>query len=346
MKMPFGIVALVLASAVYLALPARAEDDAYIRGYAGALLEREFDVGPNAVRVANGVVTIHADLSDSDFERVEKILLAVDGVQKVALEPADTRPKGWAWLAGKSEFAPLTADPRWPRFGAAYSYYLDDDELGSVGAASFGESLTIVRHNPSYGGSWDVGIQAGVFAIFDFDRSFDLVNADYVGGIPVAYARGDFSALLRLYHQSSHLGDEYLLRNRTERVNLSYEAIHMLLSYELPFGARTYGGGAYIFRIEPEEIAPWRVQSGIEWTGPSLSDGYGVRPVAAVDVQLEEESRWRANVAPVAGLKFERRWHPGPDFQLMLHYFYGRSPNGQFYERRVEYFGLTAQFPF
>jgi hypothetical protein len=42
----------------------------------------------------------------------------------------------------------------------------------------------------------------------------------------------------RVLHQSSHLGDEFLLRNRTTRINLSYEALDLLLSYETEFGLR------------------------------------------------------------------------------------------------------------
>ena len=83
----------------------------------------------------------------------------------------------------------------------------------------------------------EFGIQAGVFAIFDLDaESLDLINADYLIGIPLVFRKGNFSNMTRIFHQSSHLGDEFLLRGRAEkRVNLSYEAGNSIFSYNLPF---------------------------------------------------------------------------------------------------------------
>jgi len=57
-----------------------------------------------------------------------------------------------------------------------------------------------------------------------------------------------------------------------------------------------------------------------------------LRPVAAVDVQNREESDWDTDVSARAGVQFEN-----PDFLsrkmlLLLEYYNGKSPNGQFYE--------------
>lgn len=346
MLRPLYLTFFAIVSVLAATLAEAQTSDEYLRGYVAAVLRREFDVEPEAVEVDNGVVTIQADLSERDFERLQLVLRSTPGVVDVVRRDADSRPKGWTWLPGTAPFRPLFADPRWPHFGSAYQYYIDDDELGSVGAANFGEHLPLVRYSPSYGGSWDLGFQAGVFAIFDFDHDFDLINADYVAGLPLTYAKGDFAGLFRIFHQSSHLGDEYLLRNSVQRVNLSYEAAHLLLSYDLPFDVRVYGGGAYIFRIEPSSIDRWRVQGGAEYVGPSLSHRVGIRPLVAVDVLVEQEGNWQTSVAPVVGLLFERRLGRGPSFNLVVQYFNGRSPNGQFYERAVQYVGIAGEFHF
>src|SRR2546429_8496104 len=92
-------------------------------------------------------------------------------------------------------------------------------------------------------GWWEVGVQAGVFAVFDLDAfSKDLVNADYLVAFPLSYRYADFSAMLRVFHQSSHLGDEFLLRTKTNRVNLSYESVDLKLSYDFGDLVRVYGG--------------------------------------------------------------------------------------------------------
>ena len=56
----------------------------------------------------------------------------------------------------------------------------------------------------------ELGIQAGVFAIFDLDsQSFDLIYADYLVGIPFTIKRGNFANRTHIFHQSYRLGDEY-----------------------------------------------------------------------------------------------------------------------------------------
>lgn len=334
---------LLLAPMSATALPS----DEYVRGYAAALVQREFQINPGAVDVRDGVVFIRADLGDAELERIRNVLMTLDGVRDVVREEGETRRKGWTWIPGRSSFRPLVADPRWPRFAAAYQYYIDDHMLGNVGAVSFGENLPLVRYNPSYGGSWEVGIQGGIFSIFDFDRSFDLINTDYIGGLPLVYALGNFQGMVRVFHQSSHLGDEYLLRgDPVTRINLSYEAVHTILSYDFPLDLRAYVGGSYIFRIEPSYIDPWRAQGGIEWIGPSLKSGTAVRPIAAIDLQFDQESGWDPEIAPVVGLQFEGWNRYGSNFQLLIYYFNGQSPNGQFYRRDIQYIGFGGQFHF
>ena len=51
-----------------------------------------------------------------------------------------------------------------------------------------------------------------VYAQFDLNRpSYDLINADYLIGLPLTFRFDRFSGRARLYHQSSHLGDEFVL---------------------------------------------------------------------------------------------------------------------------------------
>ncbi len=86
-----------------------------------------------------------------------------------------------------------------------------------------------------------------MFALFNLDApSSDLINADYWIGLPISYRKGPWSYVLRFYHQSSHLGDEFILGNPgVDRVNLSYEDMELLVSYEWERW-RLYGGGGYL----------------------------------------------------------------------------------------------------
>lgn len=244
-------------------------------------------------------------------------------------------------------FNSLIADPRWPHFSVAYHYYLDDPDLGNVAAISLGESIILYRDRIGKG-KWEVGIQAGVFAIFDLDApSMDLVNADYVVGLVAGYRNGRLSGLGRLFHQSSHLGDEYIFTNLVEdRVNLSYQAVDLRVSYEFPGDVlRLCIGGGNIFQREPSSIKPWSLQTGLDLRRPWPSPEARLRPVAAADVQYREENNWQADISLRAGIEFQR-WLGSRNLQLLIEYFRGHSPNGQFYTEDIDHLGLGMHFNF
>jgi len=193
---------------------------------------------------------------------------------------------------------------------------------------------------------WEVGVQAGVFAIFDLNAlSKDLINADYFVAIPFSYRAGDFSALLRVFHQSSHLGDEFILRTNPQRVNLSYEGVDAKLSYEFQDWLRVYGGAGYIFDTDPPDLHPWSIQYGAELASPWPGRAAGWRPIAAVDVQHREENDWSSDFSARAGIEIDGVL-ASRKMQLLFEYFLGRSPNGQFFKQKIEYFGVGMHFHF
>lgn len=345
-----------------IAVAAPTSEDPYLAGYAGAVLEREFKVTRRAVTADKGVLTLDAaQLAGADRAAVVKTLSNLPGVVRVEVReaadrapavapdvtPAAVSPLPTGFLPTGHLFQPLLADPRWPHFSAAYRYYLDNPDLGSVGAVSFGETIPLFRGNAFADSQWEAGIQAGVFALFDMDApSKDLLNADYFAALFGTWRRGPFSALGRLFHQSSHLGDELLLRTRLERVNLTYESVDLKLSYDLPWGFRVYAGGGFLFDQEPENLKPWSAQGGVEFRSPwTLAAGY-VRPVIAVDLQSREENNWSLDVSTRGGIQLENVRVLERNLQILVEYFNGNSPDGQFYKRRVEYIGLGAHFHF
>jgi len=330
--------------------------DEFIRGYATATLAQHFSSGVETIRVKNGIIYVESvSLSEADKLQIQKVLSGIEGVTRVAFvhtqaaaDDAQPDENVAEFLPKTRLFQPLLADPRWPHFSASYQRYLDNDQLKNVAATSFGESFSIYR----FGGPWDTamefGIQAGVFSIFDLDaQSFDLINADYMVGIPIALKKGNFTNLLRIFHQSSHLGDEFLLRGRTDkRVNLSYESVDDLISYHLPLGFRIYAGGGYLLRKSPSDLDPWSTQAGLEFRSTRTWLGGALRPVAAVDVQHRQESDWNTDISARTGIQFEN-----PDFLsrkllVLLEYYNGKSPNGQFYENSIEFFGLGVHLFF
>ena len=246
-------------------------------------------------------------------------------------------------------FTPLIADPRWPHFSAAYQYYLDDPDFKNIASVSFGETFAIYRNRIGEAW-WELGLQAGVFAVFDLDApSYDLINSDYFVAVAVTFRYRDFSLLGRLFHQSSHLGDEFLLRKtRPERVNLSYEGVDAKVSYEfLNEALRIYAGAGYLFNRTPEDLDPWFTQAGLEFRSPwpGAERPAGVRSPRWTS-RIARRTGGTHDVSVRAGVEFPRAsWLPR-NLQILIEYFNGHSPNGQFFRNRIDYVGLGLHFHF
>jgi Protein of unknown function (DUF1207) len=350
-------VPLALLVALVLAHDEARADDAFIAGYATALLERELPTGSFGVDVVDRHVRVALEPGTSvEPGQLEALLGEVEGVTSVVVvesspeevaPAADTSQRGIAILPADELFGALLADPRWPRFEVGYQRYLASDVLGDVAAANFGETFALVRGPLSSQTNWEFGIQGGTFSVFDLNApSTDLVNTDFLGGVYGSLRRGPFAGFLRVFHESSHLGDEFLLRTRPDRVNLSFEEADLLGSVNVTHWFRLYGGGGYIFLREPSDLRPGVLQTGAELTSPNAYWGRHLRPLAAVDLQFREESEWRTDVSARAGVRIESAALSRMQLLFTLQYYRGRSPNGQFYDSPIEFLGVGAQLGF
>src|SRR3989454_3153323 len=141
-------------------------------------------------------------------------------------------------------FQPLLADPKEPRFFAGYLWARSPRLASRLGTVGFGQTIGLVR-----GRDWQLGVAAGVFSEFNMQSSTtDLLNTDYLVGLPLTYRRGSLATRVRLYHQSSHLGDEYMVPTNPPRVHFTFPAVGPPRAGETARRGR-YGGGGH--RLPP-----------------------------------------------------------------------------------------------
>ncbi len=360
--------ALVLSLFFFVMLPShtysQSTDDSFISGYAVSVLEREFHIPSVSLRVQDGVVYVNPDkIPGVDSAELVTILLGIKGVKRVEIisegqaipandaeesrheplreriYPEDDPPVKKVFPRKERLFDPLLADPRWPNFSGAYHYYINNDELEKVFAASVGDVIPMYTGQVpfAFGGMWQVGGEAGAFVIHDLDTvSWDQVNADYIFGFIAAYRKGPLSGIFRVFHQSSHIGDEYLLHNDVERENYSYEALGLMLSDDIGEWLRIYGGGEYHFSRSPKELKPWVAHYGLELKGTGTFLRETFRPVAAVDIKHKEDNDWSGEVSLKTGVQVENDHLIHHQLRVMIGYFNGHSPNGQFYKQSEE----------
>lgn len=255
---------------------------------------------------------------------------------------------GWIWLPEGEIFCPLAADPKADRTFVSYlrgdfSTIADpapgaETNIGSVGISDGFALFRSAGTRP--GDGFQLGISGSVFAQLNLDApSFDLINADYLIEVPLTYRQQGFSSRLRVYHQSSHLGDEFLLAREPERINLSFESVELIVSQEVGL-LRVYGGGELFFRREPEAIPEHLAHAGLELRPGGFANG-GL--VLALDVKSVEEADWETGWSARAGLEIARipsPGHPPRIISVMGEFYDGPAPYGQFYREDVQYWGL------
>jgi hypothetical protein len=345
------------------AVAADRTEDEFMTGYIAAILERDMHWERNSyiLKIVNGVATITLFRDDPiRREAADKQLRTIDGLQEVVIlvKPADADKPGalssFIGITGEGEtfptgdlFLPLIADPKQPQFFVSLNRFRSSGVLYTLASVGFGETFGLYRFFGSReGDGLQLSVEGALFAQFNMDTpSYDLINADYTIGIPVTYRHGDNSLRFRIYHQSSHLGDELLLSaNPPDRVNLSYEAIELIYSREWR-GWRMYGGGEYLIHNEPADLKPMSAHWGIEYrySRPLIFNG---RPIVGVDMKSLEEHNWAIDTSVKAGFEFG---HPNPGqrrLRVMAEWYKGFDPHGQFYTNKVEYYGMGVSLGF
>src|SRR5438045_7363456 len=162
--------------------------------------------------------------------------------------------------APSAVFQPLLADPKEPQFFAAFLWERSPRLAPRLGSVGFGQTIRVMN-----GRTWQVAIAAAVFSQFNLARpTADLMNTDYRVGLPVTYRRAGLTTRMQLYHQSSHLGDEYMVHANAQRVDLTFEAAELLLSEQLA-AWRVYGGGGDLFPRSPADLRPGVLHGGVEY---------------------------------------------------------------------------------
>ena len=268
-----------------------------------------------------------------------------------SIGPAAERGKYIALPHG-DVFCPLIADPKSTRSFVIYQRGNETDLATDIGAVGIADQFPFFRTGAVRpGDGLQLGLAGAVFAQFDLGTpSYDLLNADYLIGLPLTFRAGPFSGRARIYHQSSHLGDELLAReNAPKRENLSFESAEGLLSVDVS-AVRVYGGGEAFLDRDPADLPKWLAHGGLELR-PRANIDFGplavARLVAGADVKIVNDTATRTGVSVRGGLEFARPHDaaaPSRRWSLLGEYYEGPSPYGQFLRHLIHLVGIGVHF--
>jgi hypothetical protein len=363
--LPVSFLSIVLLS-LFLCMSSRvlaatASDD-YLTGYIASILERELH-WPHAdyvLQVDRGVATI--TLKEDDRARraqAAERLKNIDGLQAVHFQIAvagsgavavsrnrtDSPDRDAAYPVG-NVFRPLLADPRQPHFYISLREYDLPDERITTAAVGLGETFGLFRiKGRAPGDGVQISMDGGVFALFNLDEpNRELVNADYRIGLPLTWRQGDNAVRLLLYHQSSHLGDGYLLRVQPQVILLTYEALSFLYSHDWQ-GLRVYLGGEYRFNDDPADFKPWMWQGGVEYSGTQRLWG-GTHLVAGADIKSLQQHEYALDINAQVGLESGGSEPGQRRLRVVLEAYRGYSPDGQLFDKFNTAYGIGVHLGF
>jgi hypothetical protein len=315
---------------------------------------------PNNDLISKSIIAYVQDLPAVESVEVRKEMTVEETSARKAYTEA---PKvSGVWFPQSTVlFLPLIADPREPMYSV--NYRVGDAAMGRKAVAvSLGDDFPLFRWHDimRWHGDLQIGISAGVWAVFNFSNvphrrhnTCQLMNTDYLIGIPLTYAFDKWSFRLRPYHISGHLGDEvmhdrpHMVKNRK---NPSFEAVDFISSYQFSSGLRLYGGPGWVFASDDSfKLKPFYVIWGTEIRlfGQKLYYHrlYGT-PFLAINLENWQQHGWSLDSTFKLGYEFSKLQGVGRKVRLYLQYHQGYSYEGQFFNKKVKYgeIGLSWGF--
>lgn len=250
-------------------------------------------------------------------------------------------------------FRPLLADPKEPRSGFAYRHvHLLDGAMAAggltqnfnAGGISAGGLVGMWARLVSPCHGVQISLLGSVFSEFNLDApSRDLINTDFVVGAQFSFRTNGISARVRVYHQSSHLGDDFVRHSpSTADLNFGFQAIDGVVSIDRERW-RLYGGGGYLVFMNGDGSSGM-LHAGAEFRARRLRRIF--RPVAAVDLTSVETRSWGLTTAASAGLEWTS---PSATRRMraLVQFSTGFTPFGQFaVEQKSRTLGLQLQIEF
>lgn len=241
-------------------------------------------------------------------------------------------------------FPLLIADPRHIQVGASY-YRLEGRNTSDI-ALGHSWGLTRWRTGSLQDWLWEADVEGMAYSRFTIGGGVnEFETVDFFANLPVTVRRGDVSFKGALFHESSHLGDDYIRRTGTDGFRSSSEGVRLQTALEPRRWGRLYAGGTYLLHHVPD-TGSGALQGGLEFFSDDMnwSKRALTRLFVGQDFQSHQDVRWNVDSHTVAGIKLSSREMPMRAMRFQLGYFDGHSPFGQFYTQRTHYADVSIVF--
>jgi hypothetical protein len=187
-----------------------------------------------------------------------------------------------------------------------------------------------------------LGFGSQVYGRFSLsDSKTALISTDWVVGLNTSAAFHPVVLTLEVYHESSHLGDEYGDRFPSDRIDWTREVLAGWASY-LAGPWRFTLGSSYVLVDELRLPAP-AGSFALDFRGKSRRVlGGQARPIAGLFTEAGAATRWRFSTSAKLGFAFATS--ENHDFSIGLIAHNGLSTQRQFFREESQYIGMELRF--
>lgn len=211
---------------------------------------------------------------------------------------------------------------------------------------NLGFNLPVLAFN-SKGSEWEFSFGTANFSQFDLVRKNDgtmlagLMNSDFMLSGALSVKRGNNIMRLRLFHNSSHAGDDFVLRHDGEFLNdksANYEQADITYLRNAGRGY-FYLGAGYIYTI-------WAYRKrGSFQAGLMQEFGQGktINYFMSGDLHLNGENDFNPELRLTGGLLIKR--DNRPLLRICAEYYTGFVPYGTIDYGKIHWLGASMAFP-
>jgi len=251
---------------------------------------------------------------------------------------------GWQVLPEGLMYRSYLAGEKEPRFQFVP---LVEKNRGLIWEAALGGRAGILRYGNTdevHPQGWQFDIEGAVLARVDPEEESDLEAADFRAGFLSTWRSGPDAFKAGYYHLSSHVGDEFLIKNPGfNRLNYVRDSLIAGWTHDWTPDFQIYGEVAYAFNAEDGAL-PWEFQYGVQYS-PIAPTGWNGAPFGGLNIHTREDFDWETGVNLVAGWQW-RGATSNHIFRVGLQFYNGPSIQYSFVNRKETLIGGGLWFDY
>ncbi len=292
---------------------------------------------------SSSAVSSESLLADSNHDAENVLPVGVGTSHQVAT--AGSAPSGHHWQVMPQGliYTSYLAGEKESRIRGVVNYERDNGWIWDI---TLGGRAGILRYGTAgdrQPEGFQVDIEGAGAPRLDLAEDRDVDAADFRFGVPITWGTQHHQVKLAYYHLSSHLGDEFLLKNPGfNRLNYSRDEIVLGYSYRPVAPLRLYAEAGWAFFADVAE--PWEFQFGFDFA-PAGATGIDGAPFVAANGHLREEVDFGGNFVIQAGWAWRRSPTSGI-FRAGVQYFNGKSEQFSFFDDYESKFGAGLWYDF